>query len=307
MPQLPIPILGTAMWGWTTEKARCFEMLDHFYAQGYREVDAATNYPINKKPENFRLSEKILLEWINSHGVQDLKVMMKVGSLNNMRTPDHNLSKSFLLLMLNEYQQAFGKNLDTFMVHWDNRTDVQHIEETFEAFAEAKQESLRLGLSGIKHPEHYVALNEQYQFEFRIQIKHNLLHSDYNRYEGFHHKAGFITYGINAGGLKLDPKAYDSNSSLAARGGNIQSPPSIIVPINEAIGRAGQEKNRPVVHSMNQCGMVFAYYSPDVAGILLGTSRLEQLEQSLAFLKTLEAHSYLDFYEDLKAIYEEKI
>jgi len=300
----PLPILGTAMWGWTTPRERCFEMLDHFYQAGYREVDTATNYPINKNAEDFRLAEKLLLEWIGTHGVKDLKVMMKVGSLNNMMTPDQNLSKSFLLLLLNEYRQFFGDNLDTFMVHWDNRDQQEEIEQTFEAFEEAQQQGLRLGLSGIKHPGLYATVNEKYRFQFRIQIKHNLLQSTLSHYQSLSSAGRFITYGINAGGLKLNPDQYTQSSSLAARGGDIQEVPPIVGQLKRLIQEVNHGESRPAINSMNQCGMVFAYHTPRVEGILLGTSRLSQLKESLSFYESLKNHDYEDFYEKLKQLHE---
>ncbi|MEN0006767.1 MAG: aldo/keto reductase, partial [Bacteroidota bacterium] len=208
MPQqAPILILGTAMWGWTTSPQQCFALLDYFYEAGFREIDAATNYPINKNPADFRKSEQILLEWIKANGINDLKVMIKVGSVNNLRTPEHNLQKSFLLVMLDEYRYLFGDNLDTFMIHWDNREDEQAIHASYEALQQAQQLGFRVGLSGIKHPAIHAKVNEQFQLDVRIQFKHNLLYSDYQRYAPFHGKQRFITYGINAGGLKLSPNA----------------------------------------------------------------------------------------------------
>ena len=58
-------MLGTALWGWTTPPTVCYQLLDHFYESGYRQVDAATNYPINKNPSDFRRGEKILAELLN--------------------------------------------------------------------------------------------------------------------------------------------------------------------------------------------------------------------------------------------------
>ena len=298
------PMLGTAMWGWTTPKARCFEMLDYFYEEGYRVIDTATNYPINKQLDDFRLSERILVEWIKANGVKDLEVIMKVGSINNMRTPDHNLTKSFLLILLNEYQQMFRSNLRTFMVHWDNRNDTAAITKTFEAFDVAHQQGLKIGLSGIKHPELYHQLNTSYNFPLVIQIKHNILYSDYNRYHPFHKEAGFIAYGINAGGLKLESKAYTSNSSLVSRGGNIDTPPKQLVPLKKAITKANQNTHRPKIDSINQCGLIFAHYQPDMVGVLLGTSRLSQLQDSMLFMKHLREQNYSDLYKDLKKIHE---
>ncbi|HKK79659.1 MAG TPA: aldo/keto reductase [Phaeodactylibacter sp.] len=295
-------VLGTAMWGWTTPKARAFELLDLFYAEGFREIDGATNYPINKQPADFRKAEQILLEWIDAHRVSDLKVMMKVGSLNNMRTPDHNLSKSFLLMMLDEYQHAFQDNFDTFMLHWDNRADKSEIEETYEALQIAQERGCRIGLSGIKFPDVHAAVNEAFGLDPRIQMKHNLLQSDYERYAPFHGKRRFITYGINAGGIKLDPAAYHEDSSLRARGGDVSAPHPIVEPLQKAIAAANEQTGRPAVSSMNHCGMAFAYHHPEVAGILLGTSRPSQLQDSINFFRAMQRYDYSDFYEQLKGV-----
>jgi aryl-alcohol dehydrogenase-like predicted oxidoreductase len=300
------PILGTAMWGWTVPKEQCFEMLSYHYSQGYREVDTATNYPIDKNPEHFRLAEKILLEWFQAHGVTDLKVMMKVGSLNNMMTPDQNLSKSFLLLLLNEYQQFFGDNLHTFMIHWDNRDSLAQIEDTFEALLEARTLGLQLGLSGIKHPDFYQKVNEKYQFKFRIQAKHNLLYSKLADYAAFHEMGSYIAYGINAGGFKLDEEAYNKSSTLLARGVQIKDASALASQIRQALLEANQT-GRPNIESMNHCGLIFAGYHPLIEGILLGTSRLSQLKDSLDFLSHLKQYDYQDFYDRLRKIHEKRI
>ena len=303
-PSRPIPILGTAMWGWTTTRETCFGLLDNFYQAGFREVDGATNYPINKKPEDFRKAENILLEWIQAHQVQDLKVMMKVGSINNLRTPDNNLSKSFLIMLLDEYRNALGDNLDTFMIHWDNRSEEGPIRESLEALAIARDSGLRIGLSGIQHPDIYARLNRDFGMDFRIQIKHNLLHSDYTRYEAFHGKAGFITYGINAGGIKLAPGLYREDSSLKTRGGNTDEEHPLANPLRDILHEINLETERPAVSTFNHCGLAFAYHSPDVDGILLGVSSPKQLEDSLHFYGALKTYDYRDLYQRLKKLNE---
>ncbi|MCO6478211.1 MAG: aldo/keto reductase [Phaeodactylibacter sp.] len=300
----PTLILGTAMWGWTTPRATCFDLLDRFYQQGFREVDGATNYPINKRPEDFRKAESILQEWITAHKVQDLRVMMKIGSINNLRTPENNLTKSFLLMLLDEYRGIFGPNLDTFMIHWDNREEEKSVRESLEALAIAREEGLRVGLSGIQHPEVYARLNQEFGIPFRIQIKHNLLVSDYPRYSAFHGKAGFITYGINAGGIKLDPGEYRESSSLKARGGNTDTEHPITRPLRGIIEEANRKSNRPSVSSFNHCGMAYAFHSPDIEGILLGPSRMGQLEDSLNFYAALKTYDYQDLYQSLNKLNE---
>jgi len=293
-------LLGTAMWGWTTPKQTAFALLDEWYARGFREVDGATNYPIDKNPGHFRLAENILLEWIKAHGVGDLQVMMKIGSVNNLRTPEHVLTKSFVLMMLDEYGWLFGTNLATLMVHWDNREDAAEIRETMEALDAARQHGLRIGLSGILHPEIYAAINQEFQFDFRIQLKHNVLHSDYARYAPFHGERRFIAYGINAGGLKLDPAAYSAQSSLAARGADVAAEPPVVEKIRQVIAQADQVPGRPRLSAMHEIGMIHAFYQPDMQGILLGVSGLHQLRSSLDFYEILREHDFSDVFENLK-------
>lgn len=300
----PDLILGTAMWAWTTPKETCFQLLDHFYEAGFREVDAATNYPLNNHTAQFRAAENILLEWIQVNGIQDLKVMMKVGSLTNVRTPDNNLSKSFLLMMLDEYLHLFGNNLDTYMLHWDNRSEKNEIRATLEALAIAKEKGLQIGLSGIKFPSVYAELNTYLGFDFRIQIKHNLLQSAYSHYEAFHGKAKFITYGINAGGIKLDHH-YHEQSSLKVRGGNTQEEPKIVSALRNKIKAQNEKLAEHPITNFNQCGMTYAFHSPDIEGILMGSSKVAQLDASLQFYQLLKKGTYKAFYEVLKEWHEE--
>lgn len=299
MQNNPNPILGTAMWGWTTPKETCFKLLSHFYETGFRQVDTATNYPINKNGEDFRLAEKILQEWIVVNGVSDLQIITKSGSLNNLGGPENNLTKSFLLLVLDEYEFLFHDNLNTFSIHWDNRQEEDSILDTFEALNIAAQQGLKVGLSGVKYPEVYARINKAYELDFRIQIKHNLLYSDFDRYAPLHEHGSFLAYGINAGGLKLDVKQYNTDSSLKARGGNPELGNRLSPALLEIFKKANQKSERPPVQNLNECGLCFAWYQEKMDGIILGPSRVDQLEQSIRFLKHLTDFDYRDLYEDL--------
>lgn len=287
------------MWGWTLHRNSCFALLDQFYAAGYRQVDAATNYPINKNPEDFRAAEKILLEWIRTHGVEDLEVIMKVGSINNLRSPEHNLRQSFLLFNLDHYRHQFGTNLRTFMIHWDNRNNESEISDTLEALRIARDQGLETGLSGIKHPEVYARLNALFQLDFRIQIKHNLFYSDVDRYPMFQDKARFLAYGINAGGVKLDTGQYQSTSTLMVRGGAVTT-----TPLQEQLRQkmpAWNQLSLPIpIQQFNQLGMINAYHHPKISGILVGPSKPEQLRDTLAFFEHLKTEQYRSIYKDLQ-------
>ncbi|MCP3927679.1 MAG: hypothetical protein GY705_01095 [Bacteroidetes bacterium] len=296
----PKLILGTAMWGWTIDRKRCFELLDTFYLAGYRDIDAATNYPINKKEEDFRRSENILLDWIKTNGVNDLKVMMKIGSINNMFSPENNLSKSFMLILFDEYKFSFEKNLETLMVHWDNRNDATQIHSTLEALEVANKQGFCVGLSGIKHPDAYAELNKSFKMDFRIQIKHNLLQSDYERYKSFHGKQRFITYGINGGGIKLHQSDYKDNSTLVARGKDTSNSYPILAPLNELINNWNIEIDQQKIQSFNQIGMCWAFHSPDIEGILIGPSSVNQMEATFSIYEELKEGKYHTFYKKLQ-------
>lgn len=295
MPKTVDLILGSAMWGWTATPAQAFALLDAYYEAGHRRIDAATNYPINKKASDFRASERILQEWLTANGVHDLEVIMKVGSLNNLRTPDQNLQLSFLLLSLDDYAYKLGTNFHTLMVHWDNRNDRAAIEETFTAFAEAKKRGLHLGLSGIKYPEYYASINEAYSFDFQIEAKHNLLQSDLSRYSAFSDKPRLLTYGMNGGGIKLD-QDYAAQNSLVVRGAETDHS-ALVKKLKTMI--AGQRKGRAQVTQFFQIGMLNAYYHPQVAGMLVGPSSVDQLKSTLSWYAALQADDYSDIYEEL--------
>lgn len=294
----PSLLLGTAMWGWTISRQTAFALLDAFYHEGLREIDAAVNYPINKNPADFRASENILIDWIQAHGISDLKITMKVGSLNNLRTPGHNLTKSFLLLNLDDYRYRLGANLDTFMIHWDNREDEALIGETLEALAVAREQGLRAGLSGIRRPDIYAKLNTlpEFNFDFRIQIKHNILQSDYARYAPFHGKRRFVAYGIHAGGIKLNPAEYRPDSSLRARGGDPENIPQAIARLREWMAAD------PGVPGFHRLAMIFAAFSPGMEGIIIGPSALEQLKQSIADWHSLDQEKDKSWFQRLESI-----
>ncbi len=297
---IPSLVLGTAMWGWTIPKQTAFELLDSFYENGFRKIDTATNYPINKNPADFRKAEMILQEWTQIQGIHDLQIIIKIGSINNLRSPEHNLNKSFILLNLDEYRFKFGSNLNMLMVHWDNRDEQVVIQDTLEALDIARQCGLEIGLSGIRHPALYATLNKTFQFDFHIEIKHNLLQSDYQHYSYFQDKRRFLAYGINAGGLKLNPSEYREDSSLRARGGTTDAVHPIVIALQKTLHEANQVANRPKLTTMNHIGMLYAYHSPGIECVLVAPSSPWQLHDTIAFYHSLQQFDYTDVFQKLK-------
>lgn len=301
-------VLGTAQWGWTVSREEAFRLLDAWLAAGYRKIDAATNYPINKNPADFRASEKILEAYIRAHGITDLDIIMKIGAQDNLRTPDINLAPSFILMMAEEYQRIFGKNLGGVMLHWDNRREEAEIRNSLEALAAVQQNlQLRPGLSGIKYPEVYAASNRELGLIFDIEGKHNVLHSDIPRYAPFFELASagektplhrFYAYGINAGGLKLEGPC-PAGSTLVARGGDQEQAAPVLDRLRAKLPDWNLAFVRPPVRTMNHLGLIFAGLNPAVGGIMLGLRSIAQLQDSLDFWRNLETYDYSDIWKAL--------
>ncbi len=295
---LPDLLLGTAQWGWNVSRVSAFQLLEAWIEAGYREIDAATNYPINKNPADFRAAEKILAEYIAAHGLRDLRVTMKVGSLDNLRSPEANLSPSFLLMMAEEYRRLLGDNLHGLMVHWDNRDDETAIRSTLSALSIAQSEfGLRPGLSGIAHPELYARANQDFNLVFDIELKHNILQSDFARYAAFHEGGHrLLAYGINAGGLKLEDN-YSADSTLLARGIDPVRFSEKMAELKTLLSHLNLAFVRPPLRTMNHVGLIFAALQSGIGGLVLGVSSVAQLRETLDFWRNLDTFEYVDAWK----------
>ncbi|MBN8679675.1 MAG: aldo/keto reductase [Chitinophagales bacterium] len=302
-------MLGTAQWGWSVSAAEAYRLLDNWLKAGFRRVDCATNYPINRNPADFRAAEKILKEYTDAHGLQDLELTMKIGSLDNMRSPEVNLSPSFIQMAGEEYHRLFGKNLSVLMFHWDNREDAADIQASLESLHRlCGNLNLRPGLSGIAHPEAYAQANASLGLNFDIQLKHNVFQSDLDRYAPLerHIQAGgphrYFAYGINAGGVKLHGD-YTDNSTFMARGGQQEKIAQQLGKIQSLLPDWATAFVRPPVKTMNHLGLIYAGLHPGINGVLLGVSSTAQLQESLDFWRNLETFDYSDIFSALKKIH----
>jgi len=322
-------MLGTAQWGWTVSRNEAFQLLDTWLKAGFRHIDCATNYPINRNPADFRAAEKILHEYILAHGLHHLCLTMKIGSLDNLRSPEVNLAPSFVQMMAEEYLRLFGSNLACTMFHWDNRDQIGEIRGSLEALNRLQKEhDIRPGLSGIAHPEAYAAANADLGLSFEIQLKHNVLQSDIERYLPLINHQSPITnhqspvtnhqspitnhqspisshqlyaYGLNAGGVKLEAP-YPADSTFLARGGQPEKVAPLLQKINDLLPLWNTAFVRPPVKTMNHLGLIFAGLHPHINGIVVGVSSETQLRETLDFWRNLETFDYSDVFSALKKI-----
>lgn len=73
-------VLGTNVFGWTTDRARSFEIMDRFVGAGLQAIDTANNYSAWAAGNSGGESESIIGDWIASRKKRDSLVLItKVG------------------------------------------------------------------------------------------------------------------------------------------------------------------------------------------------------------------------------------
>ena len=292
-------ILGTSLWGWTVSEITCFEILDEFYKNNFREIDTATNYPINKNSRFFRSAETIIKNWIRLNGINDLRITIKVGSIDNSGSADNNLSYSFLIMSQDYYLETFTSNFDTFMIHWDHRNNEEDINQTIRALNIINRKN-NVGLSGIKEPEIYHKLLIENNIPISVQIKHNIFESQYDRYKIFHGLGRFVAYGINAGGLKLTNEYTPTNSALV-RAICTSQYQKYLPYLRELISNSSD------CRSLNDISMVYAFNSPHIAGLISGASSRNQIKETIQSFNSYSQFDTSKLYHDLLMIQENKV
>lgn len=210
--------LGTALWGWGVDKKEALALLDMFAAAGGRWIDTAVNYPISGRPADFGAACAIISEWITANPASGLRVMCKVGALDNTGGPLSNLGASAVSLSYEFARQKFGDALGGLGVHWDNRTLAASVAETIDVLRHLRGSGLTLCLSGIQSPRLYAELAPDLAEDWWIQVKDNAATcAAYDNYIKHLPKANFIAYGVNMGGVKFT-HSRQPGSSLSLRG-----------------------------------------------------------------------------------------
>jgi hypothetical protein len=136
-----------------------------------------------------------------------------------------------------------------------------------------------IGLSGVRHPELYAKAAPDLMDRWWIQIKHNAMtDAAYRHYAAFHHKAKFLAYGLNAGGIKLD--SDDKSKSALARG--VSAPADLQLFKNALAALRGYEL---APRNLNELSILLALANPDIYGILSGPSRRSHVAETMNFVR----------------------
>lgn len=268
-------ILGTALWGWGVSKKEAFLILDNFVENGGLYIDCATNYPINKNIIDYGLALLWIEEWIKINNKR-LFIVVKVGSIDNLGTPNFDLSSNNILTVSKKLIDTFGDSLGCISVHWDNRTenkDFKLVQETVIALKEVKEKNnLSIGLSGIKNPRLYYESMPELADDWIIQCKENFLTNDARlKYEEYFPLAKYYAYGINMGGIKL----LDTEQSISAQIRNINYSNKLKHLISNSLNDNFVKEIGLI--SANDLNMAYIYVKHIYNGIIIGPRTKEQL------------------------------
>lgn len=276
------PFLGSAMWGEWVGESEVYKILDIFYDSGFRNIDIATNYPINGQDKNFKQAIIWLSNWCLVNQCNDLKIYLKIGSKTNHRTNEIDLTPKFLKQEINKNLDLFSTNLSTIGIHWDkrgaSREDIPAISDTLESvYSFNRSNNLNIGFSGIEYPKLYKEALDFFDQKPIFQIKENLLSSKTREnYLKYFPKASFIAYGINLGSVKreLDHEAFNNfiNKNI------LKKISSIKYKIEPSIE----------IKTLSELSIYFAAYNPNISSYIIAPSSAKQLRSSIEFIKMIE-------------------
>ncbi len=285
--------LGTAMWGWSVAEISAFKIMDSFYDNGGRYIDSALNYPINAQPEDQGAALLIIAKWLKKNNINDLKLMIKIGSLDNSHTSTNNLTPEALQKSVSVLSDRFNTNIYNVMIHWDNRDAWKDIFESLIGLKKSCDKvHCRLGLSGIRHIESYkTALLNAEVNSLDIQVKSNFLFQGEKHYSAIlddfaDNAIRFWGYGISGSGLKLSAEEYKKDSYVSlVRSSDYHRQmlsPEMIKSMRLFI------EQTPFVNNIYHLSILIAENNPLLYGYMISPSKIEQLDDIFHFRKLIK-------------------
>jgi aryl-alcohol dehydrogenase-like predicted oxidoreductase len=285
-----MPVLGTAMWGWSIDQAEAWKLLDAYANAGGVWVDSAVNYPINKDRSSPRAAV-LIYEWLRANPGNSLRVWYKVGAQDNSGGSDFSLTHASLLTANRLACSYFGDHIGCLGVHWDNREDADAVSETVAALAGISRENsgkpMPIGLSGVKYPELYAKAAKVLKLTntpWWVQVKENALtyaaRDHYTKMMG----SKFFAYGINMGGVKTKIASADRTGSLALRH---LTEPERVEAFRQFLGSEAASKMG--VRTLNEFALSVISARGGLTGVILGARTVPQLTESLDFIHRLDA------------------
>ncbi|WP_277588018.1 aldo/keto reductase [Pseudomonas chlororaphis] len=281
-------VLGTALWGWGIEESSAYQLIDTFVSKGGQIIDTASNYPINKRREDFSLAIRWIENWVKSNPNTGLSVIVKIGAIDNSGSPDTDLSPSNIISTASDLRDRLGQELSCISVHWDNRGgdeyDLISIEKTLDAMSNLHQSGLGVGLSGIKFPALYYQAKPEMADSWLIQVKENFITCKAREdYYPYFPNAKYLAYGANLGGIKASPAEKNSSAELR----KIVHSKTLIEKLTHFLDSKHTLVPRPV--TLNDLALAFTFANPALCGLIIGPRNTEQLLNTLDYWDSLNS------------------
>lgn len=147
--------LGTAGWAQKVTKEEAYRILETFYRNGFRWIDTATNYPMDREPKNYGKTISWLSDFYSDF--PDLKVFVKAGSATNLGDSTQLINASYFALIFDILGNRLGDSLGGIGIHWDNEIENSDHNALIDFFSELNSRGFVIGMSGIANHELYTA------------------------------------------------------------------------------------------------------------------------------------------------------
>lgn len=287
--------LGTMQFGWTADEKSSFAVMDAFVEAGGNFIDTADIYTQGT-------AERWLGEFIAEAGVRDRVVLATKYTLNHQnagRDPNAagNGRKHLMHALHGSLRRLATDHVDLFYLHaWDALTSVEEVVRTMDDLVRAGK-IRHWALSDV--PAWYAAraftLAEQNHLErpCAIQMEYSLV-SRGIEYEfaslARHLGTGVVAWSPLGGGL-LSGKYRPHASAAEQNPGRIQATAAVATPALSkltaqnwdtvaVLERVASQIGRP----MAQVAVQWAANRPGISAVILGATRVEQLDQTLSAL-----------------------
>jgi aryl-alcohol dehydrogenase-like predicted oxidoreductase len=222
-------IFGGNVFGWTVDEKKAFELLDHFFENGFNCIDTADSYsawaPGNKGGE----SETIIGNWMKARGNRNqIVILTKVG--DKISADKKGLSKKYILSAAEaSLKRLQVGHIDLYQTHKDDPSTP--IEETLEAYQQLMDEG-KIGYIGVSNlsPERIeesleISREENLPGYQTLQPKYNLYDREFEtKYADLvqRNNMSVITYSSLAGGFLSGKYHSEKDFSNSARGKGMQ-------------------------------------------------------------------------------------
>src|SRR5437870_4767182 len=285
--------LGTMTFGYQCDEPTSFAIMDKAAEHGVNFIDTADVYPVPPTPETAGRTEEIVGKWLHSRREQFIlatKCRMRVGTGPN----DEGLSRKHILKAVEDSLRRLRTDyIDLYQTHSpDPETP---IEETLRAFDDlARQGKVRYtGCSNYPAWQVALSLGVSEQLNMArfdcVQPRYNLLYREIEtellplcRDQGL----GVIAYNPLAGGFltgkyrSLETPQAGTRFTLGKTGDLYRDRywQQAQFEAVEHLRRFFQPRGRPLV----QVGVAWVLAQPGITSAIVGASRPEQLDESLA-------------------------